>query len=89
MLVITKRFLRMQRGDRINGRKLEIYEMPGHTLGSVILVDRDDKICFSGDAIIEGMEKIISGDLKGVPVETTDGNGIEYAYKDWKVICKK
>ncbi len=44
-------------GDVIDlgGKTLEIYEMPGHTEGSIIVVDRADKICFSGDSIIENL----------------------------------
>ena len=44
-------------GDVIDlgGRRLEVYEMPGHTKGSIVLVDRDAKICFSGDSIIENL----------------------------------
>lgn len=44
-------------GDKIDlgGKCLEVYEMPGHTKGSIVLVDRTDKICFSGDSIIENL----------------------------------
>ena len=44
-------------GDVIDlgGKNLEVYEMPGHTKGSIVLVDRADKICFSGDSIIENL----------------------------------
>ena len=44
-------------GDVIDlgGKKLEVYEMPGHTKGSIVLIDRDDKICYSGDSIIENL----------------------------------
>ena len=44
-------------GDIIDlgGKILEVYEMPGHTKGSIVLVDRTDKICFSGDSIIENL----------------------------------
>ncbi len=44
-------------GDKIDlgGRVLEVYEMPGHTKGSIVLVDRAEKLCFSGDSIIENL----------------------------------
>ena len=44
-------------GDVIDlgGRELEVYEMPGHTKGSIVLLDRKDKICYSGDSIIENL----------------------------------
>ena len=125
----------------IGGKVLEVYEMPGHTKGSIVLVDRADKICFSGDSIIENlwlfleeseepetylaslkkirdvltkagiekiynghfsyepitmkelddmalaMELIVAGKLEGYEVENHAGKGIEYSYKDWKVIC--
>ena len=131
-------------GDKIDlgGKCLEVYEMPGHTKGSIVLVDRADKICFSGDSIIENlwlfleesespetylaslkhirevlfdagiekiydghysyepipvtmldtmveaMEKIIAGELRGEAVELDAGKGTEYSYNGWKVICK-
>lgn len=34
-------------------KKLSVVEIPGHTAGSIMLLDPDEKICFSGDAIIE------------------------------------
>lgn len=42
-------------GDEIDlgGKKLEVVEIPGHTAGSILLLDPDEKLCFSGDAIIE------------------------------------
>ena len=45
----------IREGDVINlgGKTLEIVEMPGHTAGSIILLDRQAKICYSGDAILE------------------------------------
>lgn len=45
----------LHEGDVIDlgGRKLEVLELPGHTPGSVVLMDRAAKICYSGDAIIE------------------------------------
>lgn len=33
----------------LGGKTLEIFELPGHTEGSVCLLDREDKILFSGD----------------------------------------
>ena len=37
----------------LGGRKLETVGIPGHTAGSILLLDREAKLCFSGDAIIE------------------------------------
>lgn len=47
----------IREGDVIDlgGKKLEVVEMPGHTPGSIILLDRDEKICYAGDSIIENV----------------------------------
>lgn len=34
----------------LGNRKLEVIETPGHTLGSIVLIDYNSKILFSGDA---------------------------------------
>ncbi len=43
-------------GDRfdLGGRVLEVVGMPGHTPGSVVLMDRAAGICYSGDALGSG-----------------------------------
>ena len=45
----------IQDGDVIDlgGKKLSVVGVPGHTAGSILLINPDEKICFSGDAIIE------------------------------------
>ena len=42
-------------GDVIDlgDKELKVISIPGHTGGSIMLVDQDEKICFSGDSIIE------------------------------------
>ncbi len=42
-------------GDFLNlgNKKLEVMLMPGHTAGSIILIDRSERVVYSGDAIIE------------------------------------
>ena len=42
-------------GDVIDlgGKVLRVIGMPGHTEGSIMLIDEDEKICFSGDSILE------------------------------------
>lgn len=37
----------------LGGICLEVYETPGHTPGSIVLLDRKDRILFSGDTVIE------------------------------------
>lgn len=48
-------FVNMEQGKvfDLGGLELEVYETPGHTPGSVVLLDRTDRILFSGDTIIE------------------------------------
>lgn len=43
----------MQEGDAfdLGGITLEIYEVPGHTPGSVCILDKEDRILFTGDSI--------------------------------------
>lgn len=43
----------IRQGDVIDlgGKRLEIYEVPGHTKGSIVLLDRDERILFTGDAL--------------------------------------
>lgn len=45
----------IKEGDVIDlgGKKLEVIEIPGHTPGSIMLLDRDEKLLFSGDSMIE------------------------------------
>jgi hydroxyacylglutathione hydrolase len=47
----------MQEGDvfDLGGRQIEVSHMPGHTPGSVVLLDRQTESCFSGDAFGSGM----------------------------------
>lgn len=46
-------FLPIKGGDRINlgGLTLDIFDLPGHTPGSILLLLREDRILFTGDAI--------------------------------------
>lgn len=46
-------YLPVQSGDvfRLGGRELEVAECPGHTLGSICLIDRADRIIFTGDSM--------------------------------------
>lgn len=37
----------------LGGVMLEVFETPGHTPGSIVLLDRKDRILFSGDTVIE------------------------------------
>lgn len=46
-------FKTVKEGDVIDigGRTLEVFEIPGHTPGSIVLLLREDRILFTGDAI--------------------------------------
>ena len=48
-------FLTLTEGDvfDLGGLFLEVYELPGHTPGGIVLLDRKDRILFSGDSILE------------------------------------
>jgi len=39
----------------LGGKKIEVKHMPGHTPGSIVLIDRADGSCFSGDAFGSGL----------------------------------
>ena len=53
---ITPKFHLIKDGDVIDlgGRKFEAINVPGHTLGSTVFVDRADGIAISGDSISSG-----------------------------------
>lgn len=50
----------VKEGDVIDlgGRTLEVIEIPDHAVGSIALLDRKEKILFSGDEIMDGFKKI-------------------------------
>ncbi|MDR2655199.1 MAG: MBL fold metallo-hydrolase [Oscillospiraceae bacterium] len=53
-------------GDKIElgGRTVEILEMPGHTKGSVVFLDRTAKTVFAGDAVNRGMFLYLDSSVK-------------------------
>ena len=51
----------------LGGKALRVVETPGHTAGSVVLLDSGSKICFSGDTILEHPWLFLPESL---PVET-------------------
>ncbi|CAN5473747.1 MBL fold metallo-hydrolase [soil metagenome] len=46
----------LEEGDRIDlgGRVLEVIHTPGHSIGSVSLLDRENRVIFTGDAVYGG-----------------------------------
>ncbi len=55
MGVKPARFLFIREGEQfdLGGIMLEVMELPGHTPGGIVLLDRNDRILFTGDSIIE------------------------------------
>jgi hydroxyacylglutathione hydrolase len=51
----TCRYLPVNEGDtfELGGRTLEVYEIPGHTPGSICLMDRKNNMLFSGDMLVD------------------------------------
>lgn len=49
-------FIDIKEGDRfdLGGRIIEVIELPGHTPGSIVLLDRENRLLFTGDAIGSG-----------------------------------
>ena len=60
--------LPVQEGDRIDlgGRELEIIHLPGHTPGSIALLDRKERVLISGDPIQDG-RIFLFGRFRDVP----------------------
>ena len=50
-------------GDEIDlgGRTLEVYEIPGHTPGSIALLLKEDRILFTGDAVNHYLWMMLDG----------------------------
>lgn len=38
----------------LGGRKIEVYEIPGHTYGSVALIDTENRVLYPGDTVQDG-----------------------------------
>jgi hydroxyacylglutathione hydrolase len=61
----------IKEGDKIDlgGVEIEVVAIPGHTPGSVVFIDRRDKVAFSGDAVLfrtvirnrQGVETYLKG----------------------------
>ena len=54
---ITPKFKWLKDGDLVDlggGRQFEAIDVPGHSLGSIIYLDRRDKIAVTGDAVSSG-----------------------------------
>ena len=88
-------------------KRLEVIEVPGHTAGSIMLVDRDEKLWEAGveriyhghcaysplmipdtDVMLWGMDRVCAGTACGQPFENMLGNGAEYTFGQWSVLCR-
>jgi len=58
----AKRVIALKEGDIISlgGLDIEVYEIPGHSLGSIALLDRKHRLIFTGDTIFTTMVGITS-----------------------------
>ncbi|MBP5222264.1 MAG: MBL fold metallo-hydrolase [Lachnospiraceae bacterium] len=56
-------FKEIKGGDMIDlgGRTLEVYELPGHTPGGILLLLKEDRILFTGDAINHHLWMMLDG----------------------------
>lgn len=54
----------VKEGDKfdLGGRTLEVLDIPGHSPGSIALLDRSNRIIFTGDTVSDGPVFIIDGD---------------------------
>lgn len=61
----------------LGDKTLEIFEVPGHTKGSICILDRADRVLFSGD------------NLQPILLLTMDGEDRENVIKEWYEASKK
>lgn len=64
--VVTPKFKFVKTGDVIdlgNGRKFEIFSLPGHTYGSIMFIDYAHKVGIMGDAVGSGSMLFMYGSI--------------------------
>lgn len=44
----------------LGGREIEVIEIPGHTGGDIALLDRQDRLVFSGDCAVKAMDILLA-----------------------------
>lgn len=56
-------------GDVIDlgSRKLEVIHFPGHTPGGIVLLDRENRLLFAGDAVQINTPIFLFGDARNIP----------------------
>lgn len=76
----------LQDGDVIDlgARKLRVYHVPGHTLGSILLLDENSKTLLSGDT---GARRLLYGVSGDVPMTDFCGSIRCLQTLDFEVMC--
>ena len=56
-------FKEIRGGDRLDlgGKTLEVYDIPGHTKGSILLLLKEDRVLFAGDSINHHLWLMLDG----------------------------
>jgi glyoxylase-like metal-dependent hydrolase (beta-lactamase superfamily II) len=69
----AKRVIALKEGDIISlgGVDIEVYEIPGHSLGSIALLDRKHRLIFTGDTIFTTMVGLTSDHTAPLSVAST------------------
>lgn len=44
----------------LGGKRIEVIEIPGHTPGCIALLDREDRLLFSGDCMVKSMDILLT-----------------------------
>ena len=69
----AQRVIALKEGDIISlgGLDIEVYEIPGHSLGSIALLDRTHRLIFTGDTIFTTMVNVASDHTAPLSVAAT------------------
>lgn len=69
----ARRVIALKEGDVISlgGLDVEVYEIPGHTLGCIALLDRKHRLLFSGDSLFTTMVNITNDQTAPLSVPST------------------
>ncbi len=64
--LVMPEFKEIRGGDKIDlgGKTLEIYDLPGHTPGGILLLLKEDRILFTGDSVNHHLWMMLEGCLE-------------------------